>query len=116
MTADGLLADLGHILESSDVAAEIELAALPASAILRRYLDRVVACSALLAGGDDYELCFTAPRSARESIARLGREVRVKVTRIGSVRTHRKALPRLIVRAPDGAALRVVRGGYDHFA
>ena len=114
--SDGLLADLGHILESSDVAAEIELAALPASAVLRRYLDRVVACSALLAGGDDYELCFTAPRSARESIARLGREVRVKVTRIGSVRTHRKALPRLIVRAPDGAALRVVRGGYDHFA
>lgn len=114
--SDGLLADLGHILESSDVAAEIELAALPASAVLRRYLDRVVACSALLAGGDDYELCFTAPRSARESIARLSREVRVKVTRIGSVRTHRKALPRLIVRAPDGAALRVVRGGYDHFA
>ncbi len=114
--SDGLLADLGHILESSDVAADIELAALPASAILRRYLDRVVACSALLAGGDDYELCFTAPRSARESIARLGREVRVKVTHIGSVRTHRKALPRLIVRAPDGAALRVVRGGYDHFA
>ncbi|MCE9638848.1 MAG: thiamine-phosphate kinase [Betaproteobacteria bacterium] len=114
--SDGLLADLGHILESSDVAAEIELAALPASAILRRYLDRVVACSALLAGGDDYELCFTAPRSARERIARLGREVRVKVTRIGSVGAYRKALPRLIVRAPDGAALRVVRGGYDHFA
>ncbi len=114
--SDGLLADLGHILESSDVAAEIELAALPASAILRRYLDRVVACSALLAGGDDYELCFTAPRSARERIARLGRGGRVKLTRIGGVRTQRQGLPRLIVRAPDGAALRVVRGGYDHFA
>jgi hypothetical protein len=38
------------------------------------------------------------------------------VTRIGSVRAVRKGAPRLLVRAPDGAALRVVRGGYDHFA
>jgi thiamine-monophosphate kinase len=114
--SDGLLADLGHILERSEVAAEIELAALPASAILRRYLNRVAACSALLAGGDDYELCFTAPPRARERIARLGRNARVSVTRIGSVRLHRRGTPRLIVRAPDGAALRVVRGGYDHFA
>ena len=114
--SDGLLADLGHILERSDVAAEIELAALPASAIVRRYLDRVVACSALLAGGDDYELCFTAPSRARARIVRLGRSARVRVTRIGSVRAHRRGAPRLIVRAPDGAALRVVRGGYDHFA
>jgi thiamine-monophosphate kinase len=114
--SDGLLADLGHILERSDVAAEIELAALPVSANLRRYLDHVAACSALLAGGDDYELCFTAPRARRARIERIGARTRVPVTRIGSVRTHRRGQPRLIVRAPDGAALRVVRGGYDHFA
>ncbi len=77
--SDGLLADLGHILERSDVAAEIELAALPASAILRRYLDRVAACSALLAGGDDYELCFTAPRAARERVLRASAVVRAYV-------------------------------------
>ena len=114
--SDGLLADLGHILESSDVAAEIAIAALPASNILQRYLDRVVACSALLAGGDDYELCFTAPRAARERIKRIGGRARVRLTPIGSVRAHQRGAPRLIVRAPDGAALRVVRGGYDHFA
>jgi thiamine-monophosphate kinase len=114
--SDGLLADVGHILERSGVAAEVELAALPASTTLRRYLDRVAACSALLAGGDDYELCFTAPPRERERIARLGRRAGVRVTRIGRVRAHRGGTPRLIVRAPDGAALRVVRGGYDHFA
>jgi thiamine-monophosphate kinase len=114
--SDGLLADLGHVLESSGVAAEIELAALPASTVLRRYLNRVAACSALLGGGDDYELCFTAPRAARDRIAQVGTRARVRVTRIGSVRAHRSETPRLIVRAPDGAALRVVRGGYDHFA
>ncbi|HEV7822636.1 MAG TPA: thiamine-phosphate kinase [Burkholderiales bacterium] len=114
--SDGLLADLGHVLESSQLAAEIELAALPASAVLRRYLDRVAACAALLAGGDDYELCFTAPAEVRERILRAGRRAGVAVTRIGKVRSYRAGTPRLIVRAPDGAALRVVRGGYDHFA
>ncbi len=114
--SDGLLADLGHVLESSKVAAEVELAAVPASPILRRYLDRVAACSALLAGGDDYELCFTAPRGARAQIARVSRHTRVKLTRIGSINKRAGGEPPLIVRAPDGAALRVVRGGYDHFA
>ena len=96
--------------------AEIELAALPVSAILCRHLHRVAACSALLAGGDDYELCFTAPRAARERIVRIGHHARLRVTRIGSVRAHKHRVPRLVVRAPDGTALRVVRGGYDHFA
>ncbi len=114
--SDGLLADLGHVLERSKVAAEVELAAVPASPILRRYLDRVAACSALLAGGDDYELCFTAPRRARTQIARVSRHTRVKLTRIGSINKRAGGVPPLIVRAPDGAALRVVRGGYDHFA
>ena len=114
--SDGLLADLDHVLVASGVAAEIELAALPASPMLSRHLDNAIAWSALLAGGDDYELCFSAPRAAREQIARAGSRARVRVTRIGSVRAVRKGTPRLLVRAPDGAALRVVRGGYDHFA
>ena len=114
--SDGLLADLGHVLERSAVAAEVELAALPASPVLRRYLDRVAACSALLAGGDDYELCFTASRRGREEITRIGRRTRLRLTRIGIIRTRARGAPRLIVRAPDGALLRVVRGGYDHFA
>ena len=114
--SDGLLADLDHILERSGVAAEIELAALPASRILRRYLDRVAARSALLAGGDDYELCFTAPRRARERVVRSGRRAGVALTRIGRIQTRvRGAAPRLIVRAADGSALRPVRGGFDHF-
>ena len=114
--SDGLLADLGHVLERSKVAAEVELAAVPASPVLRRYLDRVVACSALLAGGDDYELCFTAPRRSRAQIARISQRTRIRLTRIGRIKKRVRGAPSLIVRAPDGAALRVVRGGYDHFA
>ena len=114
--SDGLLADLGHVLERSQVAAEVELAALPASPVLQRYIDRVPACAAMLAGGDDYELCFTASRRAREAILRIGHRARVRLTRIGIVTSPARGAPRLIVRAPDGTPLRVVRGGYDHFA
>jgi thiamine-monophosphate kinase len=114
--SDGLLADLGHILERSAVAAEIELATLPVSDVLARYLDRVAACRALLAGGDDYELCFTAPRRMRERIVKVGRSTRVAVTRIGRIRLPARAKPRLIVHMPDGSALRPAGGGgYDHF-
>ena len=113
--SDGLCADLGHILERSGIAAEIELTALPASTVLRKYLDRRVARAALLAGGDDYELCFTAPRRARERVVLSGRRAGVAVTRIGRIQARVRGAPRLIVRGADGAALRLERGGFDHF-
>ncbi len=113
--SDGLCADLGHILERSGVAAEIEFAALPASTVLRRYLDRRVARAALLAGGDDYELCFTAPQRARARVLRSGTRAGVALTSIGRVHARVRNQSRLVVRAADGAALRFERGGFDHF-
>jgi len=83
--------------------------------VLRGYLDRAVARGALLAGGDDYELCFTAPPGARNRIARVGRRIRIALSRIGCVGKSARGAPRLIVRTPDGSALRPQSGGYDHF-
>jgi len=113
--SDGLVADLGHILEHSHVAAEIELAALPRSSVLRRYRDHAAGFVAPLAGGDDYELCFTATRRMRQRIARIGRSAGILVTRIGHVRAHSRGSPRLVVRTADGHALRTMPKGYDHF-
>lgn len=114
--SDGLLADLGHILERSQRAAEIDFAALPASAVLCRHLDSVVACRALLAGGDDYELCFTAPRRRHAQVLRAARLCGIAVTPIGRIKARARNMPQLVVRAPDGTPLHLKgSGGFDHF-
>jgi thiamine-monophosphate kinase len=115
--SDGLLADLGHILERSRCAAEIEFAALPASPVLCRHLDSVAACRALLAGGDDYELCFTAAPRQHARVVAAAKRAGVAVTRIGRITRPTKGVPALLVRAPDGTPLRLKgAGGFDHFS
>ncbi len=73
--SDGLLADLGHILERSQLGAQLEFAALPTLPVVQSYLHEAVARDCVLAGGDDYELCFTAPSDRRDAVqaaARIG--------------------------------------------
>ena len=59
--SDGLLADLGHILEQSGMGARVYLGRIPVSAVCRMHL-KEAGWDAVLAGGDDYELCFTVPQ------------------------------------------------------
>lgn len=110
--SDGLSADLGHILECSGVAAQIEFAALPACATLRRLLPDATACACLLAGGDDYELCFTAPAARHETIAAIGLRLNVPLTRIGKICTGNG----LFVHDKNGKGMQIGKPGYDHFA
>jgi thiamine-monophosphate kinase len=65
--SDGLIADLGHILKASKVGADINLADIPYSDSLKK-LDKELAIELALAGGDDYELCFTLPTGLPESV------------------------------------------------
>jgi thiamine-monophosphate kinase len=113
--SDGLIADLGHICERSRVAAVVQFDRLPASVIMRRNLGHPNARSALLAGGDDYELVFTAGRARRETIARLARRLRLKLTRIGRVTRRRRGAQRVTVLDAAGRPIAVKRAGYQHF-
>ena len=111
--SDGLVGDLAHILEASHVGAEIDLAAIPRSAALDAKLapERALALSCLLAGGDDYELCFTAPQSARARVGAIAIELCMPVTRVGAIREGAG----LVVRDEHGAALAKLPDAYDHF-
>jgi thiamine-monophosphate kinase len=114
--SDGLLADLGHICERSRLAAVVEMERIPRSATLHRHLSRAAARTALLAGGDDYELCFTAGLRQRERIVRLARRLRVTLTRIGSIVPLRRRGATVTVLGKNREALTLTRRGFDHFA
>jgi len=110
--SDGLLADLGHILQRSQVGATLEFATLPTLPVAQTYLHEKVARDCVLAGGDDYELCFTAPASKRDAVRAAAETAGVAVTRIGQIH----AAPGLTVRDADGQPLPFEHTGYDHFA
>lgn len=113
--SDGLLADLGHICECSRVAAVIEFERLPVSAIMKRHLEWPAARAALLAGGDDFELAFTAMPARRSAIERAGRRTGVKVVRIGRIVPARRGARGVTVLARNGRAISLARAGFDHF-
>lgn len=110
--SDGLLADLGHVLRASGVGAELDIDALPASPALLAAFGtderRVLQSS----GGDDYELCFSAPVAVRETLARFSTDSDTPLTRIGRV----IADPELRIVDRDGRPWQAGRTGYDHFA
>ena len=109
--SDGLLGDLGHILERSRVGATLDFAALPTLPVVQAYLQESVARDCVLAGGDDYELCFTAPAGKRDAVEAAARSAGVTATRVGRI----TAEPGLAVIGPDGQPLHFDKTGYDHF-
>lgn len=113
--SDGLLGDLGHICERSRVAAVVELDLLPKSPLIRRHVTRHTAQSALLGGGDDYELCFTAAPVQRAAVERAGSRADVRVTRIGYVLRAPAGANEVAVIDKTGLPLRLTQRGYDHF-
>jgi thiamine-monophosphate kinase len=113
--SDGLLGDLGHICERSKVAAVIELNALPRSALMRAVAGHAIAQGALLGGGDDYELCFTAPQAKRSTVTRAGTHARTAVTRVGCIVQAPAGAIGVAVIDNDGLPLDIAQRGFDHF-
>lgn len=110
--SDGLLGDLGHVLHASSVGAELQLAALPASASLQAaFEDSVQRWNCQLCGGDDYELAFTADPSQRRQIEHDIEALGVRVSRVGCV----LAEPGLRLLREDGTSWQPVGAAYQHF-
>ena len=109
--SDGLVGDLGHILAASRVGATLDVDALPAGPVLATQ-PTALRRSFCAAGGDDYELCFTAPASQRAAVMAAAALAATAVTRVGVI--DAEAGLRLVDAA--GGALALALAGFDHFS
>jgi thiamine-monophosphate kinase len=116
--SDGLAGDLGHILQASGVGAELQadqvLACMAATAgapgaALNLPIDLQLQCC--LAGGDDYELCFTAAADRRDAVQQASLAAQTPVQRIGRI----TATPGLRVRDAQGQPIAQRWASFDHF-
>jgi thiamine-monophosphate kinase len=110
--SDGLLADLGHVCRASRVGAVLDVDALPVSDALRACFDRDTLRALQSAGGDDYELCFTAPKTARLAIETMLQARDVPATRIGRITDDAGGIA---LHDAQGVAWSPPRRGYEHF-
>ncbi|MEP6634047.1 MAG: thiamine-phosphate kinase, partial [Luteimonas sp.] len=110
--SDGLLADLGHIAHASDVGIVIAIDDLPRSSAFSDAFDEHACRELAASGGDDYELCFTAPTDADAQLSGIAEATQTRLTRIGRVVAGKG------VTACDAAGVEWIsqRNGYDHFA
>ncbi len=118
--SDGLLGDLLHILRQSQVDAEIRLDELPKSAILQQQEESIqnqfAAC-----GGDDYEICFTAPTHHRDQIDSISKLLSLPLTLIGTILPKKNIEPKITLRDRSGklfsdAETAIFLNSFDHFA
>lgn len=114
--SDGLVGDLGHILEASGVGARIDANITRSLLQARKHplmaalaTSRIDACT--LAGGDDYELCFTAPPAAQGAVREAAAANHTPVTCIGRIEAERGVR----IMAPGGQQLPMRFTSFDHF-
>lgn len=111
--SDGLLADLQHMLDASDIGAEIYLPQIPYSTQARQLLSRYPDIrNSLLSGGDDYELCFCVAPDKLQPLEQIAAENQFQFTEIGQVSDSKE------LRCLDaaGRAVEIDTRGYTHFA
>ncbi len=110
--SDGLSSDLGHILKASDCGAFIDMDAMPLSEAMQRHVDPEQALHWALAGGEDYELCFTVPELNRGALDVALKQTGTQFTCVGQMSADVEGIsyPRA------GQPVKFDLKGYDHFA
>jgi thiamine-monophosphate kinase len=109
--SDGLAADLGHLLDARGLGATLSLASLPLSPAFSTNAPDVMRWQLALAGGDDYELCFTIPDRTFPDVAERFSRAGYRVTSIGRIESQ----PGLRCILPDGSEHSLRTSGFRHF-
>ncbi|MDR2165026.1 MAG: thiamine-phosphate kinase [Zoogloeaceae bacterium] len=116
--SDGLIADLGHIARRSGLAAVLFRDRFPCLPVLDLPDAPDAALTAFLSGGDDYELCFSAPPACRAALIALATRLDLPLWRVGTLASPDISTPPGAVRltGPDGEILPCPEtSGYEHF-
>jgi thiamine-monophosphate kinase len=118
--SDGLLGDLHHILKQSQVSAKVFLDQIPKSETLQKQSEDIQNQFAA-SGGDDYEICFTAPTEKRDVIDEVSTALNLPLTRIGSITEKVGAVEKLSLFNKNGDLLDETKSAallksFDHFA
>ena len=113
--SDGLVADLGHILNASQCGAKISLSEIPLSLAtqyyFQQYNNNLIDWSMLLTQGDDYELCFTVNKNNQPAVEKLANKHQLKLTCIGVITESRE----LNFVNLNGEAVYFDQTGFKHF-
>jgi len=109
--SDGLVADLGHVAHASAVQAVVDWEAVPLSSVAAGDREHPLVQQAALAGGDDYELAFTAPAAARSTLDALAARLELALARVGTVAAGHG----VSVRDRSGRVVTPSEKGFDHF-
>ncbi len=110
--SDGILGDLGHILDQSSVGAVISESAMPLAPLQAACGDAALAFRACTAGGDDYELLFTTTAARRAEVDALAPQLGLPLHRIGTITPASQGL---CLQGHDGQLHPLAARGYDHF-
>ncbi|WP_071467047.1 thiamine-phosphate kinase [Polynucleobacter asymbioticus] len=118
--SDGLLGDLNHVLKQSQVDAQIFLNQIPKSETLKKQSTDIQNQFAA-SGGDDYEICFTAPNHQREAIKKLSKSLDLPLTLIGRIIPIKNKNPQVHLINSDGATMSAIESkkllqSFDHFS
>jgi thiamine-monophosphate kinase len=110
--SDGLIPDAGHLAAASGVRVEVERDAVPVARLARERLDPARAVAQALAGGEDYELCFTVPPGSDAALVEVARESGVPLTRVGRIAEGEG----VHLLGPGGEILPSPPPGFSHFS
>ncbi|MBR0128388.1 MAG: thiamine-phosphate kinase, partial [Neisseriaceae bacterium] len=110
--SDGLLQDLGHILEQSQKNAVIYLDKIPSLPELKLFADYP---QWILSGGDDYELIFTANKQQTQQIQKISQECCIPLTKIGSIIEQEESVLCRVLDTENGQEIKLNKTGFDHF-
>ncbi len=116
--SDGLAGDLAHIVKRSNVSATVMVDLLPRSVALAR-VPLPVQRHCVIAGGDDYELCFTAAENQRDTLTALSKKLSIPLTRVGKINAFSAAdqleAERIQWLDASGISLAETWRGFEHF-